>query len=100
MTLVIPLAQIDGSQGHLVGGKAVNLSRLTNAGHAVPRGLCITTEAYLEFTRETGLANRIDLEYNRLNLDEMRWEEIWDLALRIRNMFLTTPLPKSTVRTG
>jgi len=95
MTLVIPLAQIDGSQGHLVGGKAVNLSRLTNAGHAVPRGLCITTEAYLEFTRETGLANRIDLEYNRLNLDEMRWEEIWDMALRIRNMFLTAPFPNS-----
>ncbi len=95
MTLVIPLAQIGGSQGHLVGGKAVNLSRLTKAGHAVPRGLCITTEAYLEFTRETGLANRIDLEYNRLNLDEMRWEEIWDLALRIRNMFLTAPFPKS-----
>lgn len=95
MTLVIPLAQIDGSQGHLVGGKGVNLSRLIIAGHAVPRGLCITTEAYLEFTRETGLASRIELEYNRLNLDEMRWEEIWDLALRIRNMFLTTPFPKS-----
>ena len=99
MTLVIPLAQIDDSQGHLVGGKAVNLSRLTNAGHAVPRGLCITTEAYLEFTRETGLANRIDLEYNRLNLDEMRWEEIWDLALRIRNMFLTAPFPNSLYET-
>ena len=24
----------------------------------------------------------------------MRWEEIWDAALRIRNLFLTTPLPR------
>lgn len=95
MTFTIPLGQIDPSQSQLFGGKAVNLSRLKCTGHSVPRGLCITTEAYLEFIRETGLANRIDLEYNRLNLDEMRWEEIWDMALRIRNMFLTTPLPKS-----
>ncbi len=28
----------------------------------------------------------------------MRWEEIWDAALRIRNLFLTTPVPQPLYR--
>ncbi|MCG9127768.1 hypothetical protein JT359_09240 [Candidatus Poribacteria bacterium] len=30
----------------LVGGKGLNLGKLTNAGFAVPNGFCVTTEAY------------------------------------------------------
>jgi len=25
----------------------------------------------------------------------MRWEELWDLGLRVRNLFLVTPLPET-----
>jgi pyruvate,water dikinase len=41
----------------------------------------------------TGLRERILLELHRKDFKEMRWEEIWDCATRIRNMFLTKPLP-------
>jgi pyruvate,water dikinase len=33
------------------------------------------------------------MEIYRKPFEEMRWEEIWDTALRIRNMFIKTPLP-------
>jgi pyruvate,water dikinase len=33
------------------------------------------------------------LELNRKSFQEMRWEEMWDTSLRIRNMFLNTPMP-------
>jgi pyruvate,water dikinase len=33
------------------------------------------------------------LELYRKDFRDMRWEEIWDCATRIRNMFLKTPLP-------
>lgn len=29
----------------------------------------------------------------RKPFEEMRWEELWDAALRIENLFLNTPLP-------
>ena len=33
------------------------------------------------------------LELHRKDFQDMRWEEIWDASLRIRNMFLTSPMP-------
>jgi hypothetical protein len=36
--------------------------------------------------------NSID-ELGRKSFDEMRWEEMWDASLRIRNLFMNTPLP-------
>ena len=66
---------------------------LAKAGFQVPLSLCISTEAYSAFVAEHGLAERIQLEFNRKNFDDMRWEEIWDMALRIRNLFLTLPMP-------
>jgi pyruvate,water dikinase len=62
-------------------------------GLSVPHGMCLPTGAYERFVRATGLRERILLELNRKPFHEMRWEEIWDAALRIRNLFLRTPLP-------
>ncbi len=33
------------------------------------------------------------MELGRKRFEDMRWEELWDAALRIRNLFLTAPLP-------
>ena len=59
----------------------------------MPDGLCITTAAYREYVRTTGLDTRIGLALDRLPLAEMRWEEIWDMSQSIRNLFLTTSIP-------
>jgi len=41
---VLPLA--DGHDAHVVGGKAINLARLINAGFPVPDGFVVTTHAF------------------------------------------------------
>ena len=58
-----------------------------------PGALLITAEAYRHFILRTGIGESIALEINRKIVDQMRWEELWDAALRIRNLFLRTPLP-------
>lgn len=75
------------------GGKAVALARLMHEGLPVPPGISIPTSFYRRYLQETGIGERISLELNRKDFTEMRWEEIWDCALRIRSFFLRTPLP-------
>ncbi|MBS3780094.1 MAG: hypothetical protein KGY41_06835, partial [Desulfovermiculus sp.] len=92
--LIIPLADVWAEDTSLVGGKAVSLARMQHSGVNVPAGLCITTQAYAGYVDQTGLRERMHMELERKPLEDMRWEEMWDAALRIRNMFLTTPMPQ------
>jgi phosphohistidine swiveling domain-containing protein len=94
MSLVIALKQISESVRTRVGGKAHALSRMAASGLHVPDAFSITTDAYERYVDATGLRERILLELHRKDFKDMRWEEIWDAALRIRNMFLKTAVPK------
>ena len=76
-----------------VGGKGYALALLAKGGFAIPETVCVTSEAYLEYVDRTGLRERILLELHRKDFNEMRWEEIWDCATRIRNMFLLKAIP-------
>lgn len=76
-----------------VGGKAFSLARLYESGFTVPKTCCIPCRVYEAYLNQTRLRDKIFLEINRKSLKQMRWEEIWDVALRIRNYFLTTPIP-------
>ena len=70
------------------GGKATALMRLQEAGFRLPATLCISTEAYKQFISGSSIKEKIQLELHRKKFSDMRWEEIWDAALRIRNLFL------------
>jgi phosphoenolpyruvate synthase/pyruvate phosphate dikinase len=59
----------------------------------VPAGLAIGADAYHRFVESTGLLRSIQLLLHRKKFDDMRWEELWDLALRVRNLFTRTALP-------
>jgi phosphoenolpyruvate synthase/pyruvate phosphate dikinase len=98
MSLIIPFESIAEADRPRVGGKAYTLSVMARTGAKVPPGVCVTVDAYRQYVRLTGLAERIRLELSRKNFTEMRWEEIWDASLRIRNMFITTPLPQPLYR--
>ncbi|MFH1998215.1 MAG: PEP/pyruvate-binding domain-containing protein, partial [Planctomycetota bacterium] len=93
MSLILELHQIEENDRMRVGGKAFHLALMRKGGMRVPRALCISGDAYREFVHQTGLNSRIHFELNRKNFEEMRWEEIWDGALRIRNLFINTPIP-------
>ncbi|MGD2013117.1 MAG: PEP/pyruvate-binding domain-containing protein [Desulfobacterales bacterium] len=93
MNWILPPEEIDTKDRHRVGGKGYALSLLVKGGFKIPRTVCITSDMYQEFVLKTGLRERILLELHRKDFKAMRWEEIWDCATRIRNMFLTKPLP-------
>lgn len=91
--LIVSLQEAGEIGDNLVGGKARGLGRLLARGYRVPHGYCITTSAYERFLAATGLADVIHMEMGRKFFSDMRWEEIWDAALRIRAAFLAAPLP-------
>jgi phosphohistidine swiveling domain-containing protein len=93
MNLLIPLDHLTPALRPQVGGKAFALAHLAQQGFRVPRAASLPIAAYNAYVDATGLRERILLELNRKDFQEMRWEEIWDASLRLRNMFLTTPLP-------
>ena len=94
---VIPQERIDPERdpgiAARVGGKALALAAMARAGIAVPPFVAVATDAYAAYLEATGLRARIGFELERKDVADMRWEEMWDAALRIRNLFLTTPLP-------
>ena len=93
MNLLVDLDEIGEQDGARVGGKAIALAALHRAGQVVPPTLCLTTEAYELFVANASLRAVIHQELGRKRFDDMRWEEIWDAALRIRNRFLRAQIP-------
>lgn len=77
----------------LLGNKARNLSLCKREGFKVPDGFSVSTESYKYFVLHNGLQQIIDFELYRKPFDEMRWEEFWDVAFRIRSAFLKGELP-------
>ncbi len=94
---LIPLREVADLETGLIGGKAQRLARLAKAGFRTPEGFCVTTDAYRSFLERNQLASVVQMELGRKPLDEMRWEEVWDAALRIRSAFLGAPLPAELV---
>ena len=93
MTPLLDIQGILAAGRQKTGTKAFHMARLQENGFAVPRTWCIPTPVYEAYLADTGIQDRIGIELNRKAFDRMRWEEIWDVSLRIRNFFLNTPLP-------
>jgi pyruvate,water dikinase len=91
---VIPLSEVTDADGPLVGGKAARLAALARAGFSVPGGFCLTIKAYQRFVNASRLGNVIRMELGRKAFGDMRWEEIWDAALRIRSAFNGATVPE------
>ncbi|MHC4998021.1 MAG: PEP/pyruvate-binding domain-containing protein, partial [Planctomycetota bacterium] len=89
----LKLSQIDEACKNRVGGKALAVAKMSSNKLKVPKSLCITTDTFEAFLEHEGLRSQILMEYYRKRFEDMRWEEIWDLALRIKNIFLKTPFP-------
>jgi pyruvate,water dikinase len=92
MNLIIPVTDIRREDRNEVGGKAFALAMMIREGFNVPKAVSIGATTYLQFVQTSGLKERISLELNRKQFSDMRWEELWDASLRIRNMFINTPL--------
>ena len=95
MKLILSANDIESTDRQLVGGKGHVLVQLSQNNFTIPKTVCVPSTAYREFVAPSGLKERILLEIYRKDLKQMRWEEIWDCATRIRNLFLKAPMPGS-----
>lgn len=93
MHYLIPLKTAGQKAAQTMGGKAAMLARLQQEGFQVPTGYCLPVHVYHEFLHETGLEAFITMELQRKDFEQMRWEEVWDVSLRIRNHFATRHWP-------
>ena len=59
MEYVVGFEHIDKASLPIVGGKNASLGEMLKAGIRVPPGFAVTTDSYLEFITETGIANEI-----------------------------------------
>lgn len=96
---IISLSGKTALDSRFVGGKAASLAKLISTGMHVPPGFCLTVAAYQAFLTASNLTGIIQMELGKKSLQKMRWEEIWDSALRIRSAFLRAPFPPSLVKT-
>ena len=93
MNWTIPAIEVSDKDRKRIGGKGFALASMSRQGFNIPDTLCVTSNLYNAYVTRTGLRERILLELHRKDFKEMRWEEIWDCATRIRNMFLRMPIP-------
>ncbi len=91
--LTMSLSNAAGIDEKVFGGKSAKLAQLVQAGYRVPDGFCITIDAYFQFIKAGRLDEKIKFELGRKPFDSMRWEEIWDAALRIRSAFQSAEIP-------
>ena len=96
MNWILSAENIHTGNRHAVGGKGYAPSLLIKGGFRIPMTICVTSDAYHEYVTKSGLRERILLELHRKEFKEMRWEEKWDCATRIRSMFLTTDSSRQT----
>ena len=95
MKWIVPLEATSPTDRPRIGGKGYALYRLQAGGFPVPSAVCVTTALYRAYLSRTGVGERILMELNRKQFKDLRWEEIWDSALRIRNLFVRKDLPRA-----
>ena len=95
---VVPLQEAADCDERQIGGKAGKLAQLARAGFRVPEGFAITASAYEYFLEEQNLIPLVRMELGRKPFESMRWEEIWDVALRIRSAYLASAIPPGLVQ--
>ena len=107
-SFVVDLSALGSASLQLVGGKAVNLGKLTAAGFPVPRGFCLTTAAYRKAAPAEldALAARLDAAQSatfndgepghfhpgHMGLDHPG-PDLGELARQAREMIVTAPIP-------
>jgi pyruvate,water dikinase len=97
---VVAFSELGMKDVERVGGKNASLgemiSHLAPLGVHVPTGFATTAQAYREFLAHQGLAQRIDAELARLNVDDIG--QLARTGQTIRRWLLAAPLPPGLER--
>lgn len=88
---IVLFSEVGKDDGALVGGKGANLGELTRAGFPVPPGFIITSEAYFDYIKKTGLDKQISEELEGLDFENTK--DLQTRAERVQKLITDTPLP-------
>jgi rifampicin phosphotransferase len=80
----------------LAGGKGATLAELTQAGFPVPAGFCVTTSAYSDFIRASGLAEPLSSQAAAVVTDDA--VTLAEQTAQIRQMIRDAALPDALSR--
>jgi pyruvate, water dikinase len=90
---VVPYTELGMHDIERVGGKNASLgemiSHLSRLGVSVPAGFATTADAYREFLAHDGLAQRIEAELSRLNVEDVA--QLARTGATIRSWVVATP---------
>jgi len=92
---VIPFHELGINDVAIVGGKNASLGEmiqhLTHAEVRVPGGFATTADAYRDFLAQDGLAQRINTELNKLDIEDV--SALADCGKKIRQWIMDAPFP-------
>jgi pyruvate,water dikinase len=83
-----------GAGPRLVGGKGASLARLVRAGFRVPPGFHVTTSAYLDFVRRSGLLEPMLAAVSAVDVSDAATSNA--ASARIGELFAGQPVPAPT----
>lgn len=91
----VPFEKLGRHDVDTVGGKNSSLgemiSHLAKMGVSVPTGYATTAQAYRDFLKHEGLAERISKELATLDVEDV--EKLTEVGAKIRQWILSTPFP-------
>jgi pyruvate,water dikinase len=93
MKYLIKTDDISSKNRNLVGDKAYNIALLKQSGVKVPESIALTTSAYKKYMHSSGMDAFILRELKRKKIQDYRWEELWDISLRVKNAFVRKKMP-------
>ena len=93
MKYFIDINKLSESDRKSVGDKAYNLALLKKSGSVIPNSTALKTSAYKDYLNSSGMNAFILRELKRKKLNDYRWEELWDISLRIKNAFVRHEIP-------
>lgn len=95
-SLVLGFQEMDYTQLSLVGGKGLNLGRLsTIEGINVPEGFCVTTVGYQKAIEKNEKYHTLLDQLSMLNIDDR--EQIGEISRNIRELLMEVEIPSDVV---
>ncbi|CAH1057772.1 phosphoenolpyruvate synthase [Paenibacillus pseudetheri] len=95
-SLVLGFQEIETTQLLLVGGKGLNLGRLsTIEGIKVPEGICVTTVGYQKAIEKNEKYHTLLDQLSMLNVDDR--EQISEISRKLRQLLMELEIPSDVV---
>jgi pyruvate,water dikinase len=93
MEYVLGFEHINKASLPVVGGKNASLGEMLRAGIRVPPGFAVTTDSYLEFITEAGLANELQNILAGVAPDDVA--SLDDASAQIQSLIENAPMPSA-----